>query len=221
MIPWMNSGGLRFADAQIVAEDGQAVLSNLTFSVKPGQMAAVVGANGLGKTTVLLACCGVMNLHGTADLDGNDLTTAAGRMAVRGRAVLIPEDVSDFFLTSTVEQELELTARLQGWHRKQIVEKVRAAWEGSYIGGEIAQPLAGLGRGGTLRVVLALFKLMAPWLTAWDGIHRQLDDANLALLLQEWKLMADSGTIVLVSCLREHEVTGADVVIRLGEKRNG
>lgn len=217
MIPWMDSGGLRFADAQVAAEDGREVLSDLTLAVAPGQMAAVVGANGSGKTTVLLACCGVMNLRGAAELGGHDLTTAAGRMAVRGKAVLIPEDMGDFFLTSTVEQELELTARLQGWDRKQIAEKGRAAWEGSGIGGDIAQPLAGLGRGEMLRMVLAVLGTMEPWLTAWDGIQHQLDDANRALLMREWKRMADSGAIVLVSCLREDEVPMADVVIRLGE----
>jgi ABC-type multidrug transport system ATPase subunit len=214
----MDSRGLHFADAQIVAEDGRAVLSNLTFTVKPGQMAAVVGANGSGKTTVLLACCGVMNLRGAAELGGHDLTTATGRMAVRGRAVLVPEDMGEFFLTSTVEQELELTARLQGWDRKQIVEKVRAAWEGAGIGGDITCPLAGLNRGETLRAVLAVLGMMEPSLTAWDGIQRQLDNANRALLLRERKRMAESGGIVLVSCLREDELPMADVVIRLGEK---
>ncbi len=202
----------------MVAEDGRAVLSHLTFAVKPGQMAAVVGANRSGKTTALLACCGVMNLRGAAELGGHDLTTAAGRMAMRGKAVLVPEDMGDFFLTSTMEQELELTARLQGWDRKQIAEKVRAAWEGSGIGGEIARPLAGLGRGEMLHAVLAVLGMMETWLTAWDGIQRQLDDANRALLMLEWKQMADSGSIVLISCLREDEVPMADVLIKLGGK---
>ena len=221
MIPWMHSAVLRFDGAQTVAEDGRAVLSNLTFAVASGQMAAVVGANGSGKTTVLLACCGVMNLRGAAELGGHDLTTAAGRMAVRGKAVLVPEDMGDFFLTSTVEQELELTARLQGWDRKQIVEKVRAAWEGAGIGGDIAQPLAGLGRGEILHTVLAVLNMMEPWLTAWDGIHRQLDDTSRALLLQEWKRMTEQGAIVLVSCLREDELPMADVVIKLGMDNGG
>ena len=178
----------------------------------------MVGANGSGKTTALLACCGVMNLRGVAELGGNDLTTAAGRMAVRGKAVLVPEDMGDFFLTSTMEQELELTARLQGWDRKQLAEKVRVAWEGSGIGGDIAQPLAGLGRGESLRAVLAVLSMIEPWLCAWDGIQRQLDDANRALLMRECKRMTESGAIVLISCLREDEVPMADVVIRLGEK---
>jgi energy-coupling factor transporter ATP-binding protein EcfA2 len=220
MMGWMNSSGLHFDSAEIVAEDGKAIVGGLTFTVAPGQMAAVVGANGSGKTAVLLACCGVLNLRGQAELHGHDLTTAAGRTAVRGKAVLVPEDMSDFFLTSTVEQELELTARLQGWSKHEIVEKVQIAWEGSGIGGDISRPLAGLGRGEMLRTVLAVLGMMAPWLTAWDGVQRQLDDANRALLMREWKRMADSGTMVLISCLREDEVP-ADVVIRLGETDGG
>jgi ABC-type multidrug transport system ATPase subunit len=220
MTAWMNSG-LRFDGAEIVAEDGRAVLSNLTFAVQPGQLAAVVGANGSGKTAVLLACCGVLNLHCHAELNGHDLTTVAGRTAVRGKAVLVPEDTGDFFLTSTVEQELELTARLQGWNKQEIAEKVRAAWEGSGLGGDIARPLAGLVRGEKLRSVLAVLGVMSPWLTAWDGMHRQLDEANRAVLWREWKRMTDAGTIVLVSCLREGEVPGADVVINLGEANGG
>jgi len=212
----MNSGGLHFDSAQVVAEDGRAVLSNLTFAVALGQMAAVVGPNGSGKTMLLLACCGVMNLCGVAELLGHDLTTEVGRTAVRGKAVLVPEDMGDFFLTSTVEQELELTARLQGWDRQQIAGKVRAAWEGSGLAGDISRSLAGLNRSETLGLILAILDIMEPWLCAWDGIHRQLDEANRSMLIREWQRMTASGTIVLISCLAEDELPLADVVIRLG-----
>jgi ABC-type multidrug transport system ATPase subunit len=219
MMGWMNSG-LRFDSAEIVGRDGVAVVGGLTFTVAPGQMATVVGTNGVGKTAVLLACCGVLNLRGQAELNGQDLTTVVERTAVRGKAVLVPEKLDDFFLTSTVEQELESTARLQGWNKQEIAEKVRAAWEGSGMGGDITRPLAELGRGEMLRTVLAVLGMMSPWLTAWDGIQRQLDEANRAVLWREWKRMTNAGAIVLISCLREGEVP-ADVVIRLGENDGG
>ncbi len=46
-------GGIRFEDVGFVYPDGTRVLQNITFGAKPGQMIALVGMTGAGKTTLV------------------------------------------------------------------------------------------------------------------------------------------------------------------------
>ncbi|WP_033289296.1 ABC transporter ATP-binding protein [Amycolatopsis jejuensis] len=67
---------------------GPAVVHDLSLTVQPGEILAVVGRNGAGKTTLLRALSGLLPCRkGTVRLDGRDLTgLPAHRVARRGMA---------------------------------------------------------------------------------------------------------------------------------------
>jgi len=46
------------------------VLHGLSFSMAPGSIATLLGANGAGKTTALRALCGMVRTSGAVTLDG-------------------------------------------------------------------------------------------------------------------------------------------------------
>src|SRR5690606_37967511 len=52
---------------------GKAVISGVNFRVEPGEMVAILGPNGVGKTTLIRAILGLMPLHSghTRWLDGS------------------------------------------------------------------------------------------------------------------------------------------------------
>jgi energy-coupling factor transporter ATP-binding protein EcfA2 len=50
---------------------GRAILRNLSFSLAAGQVVAVVGRNGVGKTTLLRALAGLQKHEGTIAMDGD------------------------------------------------------------------------------------------------------------------------------------------------------
>lgn len=61
----------------------KAVFSNITFSAGAGDMIALLGVNGIGKSTLLKTLCGLQPvLHGTLQLAGKELRT----MPVQERA---------------------------------------------------------------------------------------------------------------------------------------
>eukprot|EP01035_Chromulina_nebulosa_P039340 gene39341-biopygen26271 len=86
------------------------VLQNISFEVKPGEMVALIGANGAGKSTMMRAVAGLLRpVEGDVILDDVKIEAmAAHRIAARGLA-LVPEG-RQVFPEMTVRDNLELGA---------------------------------------------------------------------------------------------------------------
>jgi branched-chain amino acid transport system ATP-binding protein len=96
------------------AYEGLAVLHGVSLRVDPGEIVAMVGANGAGKTTVLRAVSGLLQATGgTVTLDDRDITRlGAERVSALGLSH-VPENRL-VFPSLTVEDNLALG----GWNRK-------------------------------------------------------------------------------------------------------
>jgi branched-chain amino acid transport system ATP-binding protein len=86
------------------------VLQGVSFTVRDGGVTALLGRNGVGKTTTLRAILGLVGRRGTVRLDGDDLTSLATHRIVRRRVGYVPED-RDIFAGLTVEENLRLAER--------------------------------------------------------------------------------------------------------------
>src|SRR5690242_18220681 len=69
-----------------VSLSGRQVVSDLSFEAHPGQLTAIIGPNGSGKTTTLRALSGERPYSGRIELGDRDLKSlSAGEMArIRG-----------------------------------------------------------------------------------------------------------------------------------------
>jgi branched-chain amino acid transport system ATP-binding protein len=86
------------------------VLQGISFAVPEGGVTALLGRNGVGKTTTIRALMGLVEPRGRATLDGEDLTRLPTYEIVRRGVGYVPED-RDIFAGLTVEENLRIAER--------------------------------------------------------------------------------------------------------------
>jgi ATP-binding cassette subfamily B protein len=75
------------------------VLNNLSFTIKPGEVMAIVGANGAGKSTLVKLLCRLYDpQHGTISIDGVNLTDYKQK-DIRKQISVVFQDFAKYFLT--------------------------------------------------------------------------------------------------------------------------
>lgn len=78
------------------------VLKDTSIAIKKGEIFAIVGGNGTGKTTLLKAVCGVLKPY-------------SGKIKIEGKkTVMLPQDPKSLFVKESVEEELyEMTKDME------------------------------------------------------------------------------------------------------------
>lgn len=86
---------------------GRDVLSDLTFSVRTGELYCLIGGNGAGKSTVLGTAAGLHRFYaGSVRIFGQRIQDYKNRSLYRGCVTLLPQDVQTVFLCNTAAEEL-------------------------------------------------------------------------------------------------------------------
>jgi branched-chain amino acid transport system ATP-binding protein len=86
------------------------ILQGIDFDVAEGGVTALLGRNGVGKTTTLRALMGLVDRRGRIALAGEDVTATPTHKIVRHGVGYVPED-RDVFAGLTVEENLRLAER--------------------------------------------------------------------------------------------------------------
>ncbi len=86
------------------------VLQGVSFEVPAGGVTALLGRNGVGKTTTIRAVLGLVPRKGTAELAGEETTRLQTHAIVQRGVGYVPED-REIFAGLTVEENLRLAER--------------------------------------------------------------------------------------------------------------
>jgi len=105
---------LEFRDVR--AGYGEAVvLDNVSFSLVEGGSMAVLGRNGVGKTTLFLTAMGFVRVaRGSVSYKGQDISRVASYKRARLGVGWVPQE-RDIFPSLTVEENLTVAARPGRW----------------------------------------------------------------------------------------------------------
>jgi len=123
------------------------VLENVCLNVDAGDSLAVLGRNGMGKSTLLATLAGMTQLHsGRITLDGKDLAGLPAYQRARMGLGWVPQERA-VFSTLTVDENLNVVARPGYWSATRIYDlfpslAARRRHLGSQLSGGEQQMLA-------------------------------------------------------------------------------
>jgi branched-chain amino acid transport system ATP-binding protein len=190
------------------------VLTGVSLTVAEGEVLALLGRNGMGKTTLLRAIAGLRPpalTGGSVRVGGKEVSSLAGYQVARQGVSLVPQG-RRVFGSLTVEENLRIVARPGGWDLGRVYELFprlleRRTQAGATLSGGEQQMLA-IGR-----------SLMTnPRLLLMDEPSEGLAPAVLDLILDRLRQLKLQGQAVLLAEQNaDLALAVADRVVVLGE----
>ncbi|MGW3602005.1 ATP-binding cassette domain-containing protein [Micromonospora sp. NPDC005161] len=181
--------------------DGRRILDDISLTIQPGEVVAIIGASGAGKTTLLETLAGIRRpAAGTVSYDGPTGEGAVG---------YVPQD-DIIHRELPLERTLRYAARLRlppGTGPVEVTERVAEVLAGLRLTDRGSVPVGRLSGGERKRASIAVELLTRPGVFFLDEPTSGLDPAIAVDLLRVLRTLADAGTTVV---LTTHQITDVD-----------
>ena len=216
-----GSGRVQFENVSFSYRDDVPVLDGVSLEMKPGQVVAVVGPTGSGKTTIAALIPRFYEVsHGCIRVDGHDIRDVTME-SLRGQIGIVPQDTILF--AGTLRDNIAY-GRLDATF-EEIVEAAKTAnahefisrWPDGYdtIIGERGVCLSG---GQRQRIAIARAVLRNPRILILDEATSSLDTRSEALVQDALdRLMEHRTTLVIAH--RLSTIRNADTILVLKDGR--
>ncbi|BAZ42609.1 cyclic nucleotide-regulated ABC bacteriocin/lantibiotic exporter [Calothrix sp. NIES-4101] len=193
------------------------VLENLSFEVKPGQMVALVGRSGSGKTTISKLVLGLYPpSNGKILVDGHDITSISLR-SLRSSVGVVDQDT--FLFGSTIRENITLGH--PGASLSEVIEAATLAGADEFIKKLPMGYETKIGEGGGLlsggqrqRIAIARALLGNPKLLIMDEATSHLDTESERIIQRNLKTIIKDRTTLIIAH-RLSTVRHADLILVL------
>ena len=200
------------------------ILSGLTVEARAGQLTTVIGANGVGKSTLLKCIVGQIHPHvGSIRYEGRDITGIASNQLVR-RGIAYIAQRHNIFPHLSVLENLEMGAWIFRRERARVVAAIERALEAAPILREFRSRRAGNLSGGQQRLLEIQRALITdPKLLLIDEPTVGLDPQMTSVIYDHLRrLTAEEGRTILMvdqNIMMGTEVADYIYVLELGANK--
>jgi ABC-type multidrug transport system fused ATPase/permease subunit len=214
-------GEIVFDDVHFHYGDHEEVLHDIDFCVAPGEVVALVGPSGAGKTSIANLLCRFYDpTHGRVLIDGHDLRHVQ-LVSLRRQVAAVLQDT--FLFNATVRENLLYGKPDAG--EEEVVAAARTAYAHDFIlalpdgyDTEIGERGVRLSGGQRQRLALARAVLADPRILILDEATSSVD-AEAEYLIQQALEEVMKGRTALVIAHRLSTIRNADKIIALDEGR--
>lgn len=213
-------GGVEFHHAELrYQEDGERVFSDLTFEARPGDMVAITGENGAGKTSMLKLIKGLYRPQsGAVRVDGFDIRQLDAA-DLRRQIAYVPQQ-PDFF-NGTIAENLRIGNPLASLSDMEKALAMADAWDQvSALERGVDTPIArhggvSLSSGFMFRLSLARAYLHAAPILLIDEVPNALFSGKTGKNLKDYLAQIKGKRTVFMITYREDVMRMADIVVTL------
>ena len=167
-------------------KNGPDVLKGLSLSVYPGEILALLGGNGTGKTTVLKVLAGQERPYG-------------GKAVINGRGALLPQDPKVLFLKKTLAADLDETLESRKIPQDRREKLLEDAVKLCRLEGLLNRHPYDLSGGEQQRAALAKILLNEPDVLLLDEPTKGMDAEYKAEFARILRSLADRGTAIVMA----------------------
>ena len=201
------------------AYGARLAVDRLSLGVGAGEVHAVLGRNGAGKTTVLRILAGLVRpTAGSVTVAGVEVTRDV--RAVGALVGLVPSGDRSFYLRLSAPENLLFFGRLHGLRKAQARRRAAAALAEVGLAEVGSQPMSTFSHGMQKRVSVARALLTDPRVLLVDEATHDLDPEGSSMVRDLVRAALERGTAVLWATQRVEEVRGfADRVTLLERGR--
>lgn len=203
-------------DGLTVAYGDQIVLNGFSMFLERGEIVAVTGASGSGKSSLIRAVLGFVSLrNGEISLDG--VPIKSGNMSVlRHRVAYLPQDIS--FSYEWVDEALKMPFSFRCNKGRKVTSEMWADCF-SRLGldcGIMDKRMSEISGGQRQRVMLAVADMLDRDIVLLDEPTSALDAESVGLVVNFLKSMSGRGKGVIVVTHDKALVSQCDRVINIG-----
>ncbi|MDN5588498.1 MAG: heme ABC transporter ATP-binding protein [Brevibacterium sp.] len=185
------------ADDVTFAVDGRELVSGISFSLRAGEVVALVGPNGAGKSTMLSLLAGdVAPTQGTVEISGSDVRSWKSGPLARKRSVMLQHNSSNF--SFSVKEAVHMGRLPWDVDTVRDEELVAEAIEDSDLSGFEARDITTLSGGEAARVSYARTTVQTTPIIFLDEPTAALDLKHQESLLRSVRVLRDQGAAIVV-----------------------